>query len=139
MLVSYPKLSINLGEINWLKELKQPESKLLLEVADYFLNNEKGSIADLLSSLDKESASFIGGLMSSNPVISEENSANFFNDCLDAMKKQKPILRISELRKVFKNNSLTEDETFELQQHLLSKIDSLTKDDKELLKELSKA
>ena len=32
-----------------------------------------------------------------------------------------------------------EDETFELQQHLLSKIDSLTDDDKELLKELSKA
>ena len=139
VLVSYPKLSINLGEINWLKELKQPESKLLLEVADYFLNNEKGSIADLLSSLDKESASFIGGLMSSNPVISEENSANFFNDCLDAMKKQNPNLRISELSKVFKNNSLTEDETFELQQHLLSKIDSLTADDKELLKELSKA
>ena len=139
VLVSYPKLSINLGEINWLKELKQPESKLLLEVADYFLNNEKGSIADLLSSLDKESASFIGGLMSSNPVISEENSANFFNDCLDAMKKQNPNLRISELSKVFKNNNLTEDETFELQQHLLSKIDSLTMDDKELLKELSKS
>ena len=55
------------------------------------------------------------------------------------MKKQNPNLRISELSKVFKNNSLTEDETFELQQHLLSKIDSLTMDDKELLKELSKA
>ena len=76
--------------------------------------------------------------MSSNPVISEENSENFFNDCLEAMKKQNPNLRISELRKVFKNNDLSEDETFELQQHLLSKIDSLTDDDKELLKELSK-
>ena len=55
------------------------------------------------------------------------------------MKKQDPNLRISELRKVFKNNDLSEDETFELQQHLLSKIDSLTDDDKELLRELSKA
>ena len=126
-------------ELDWLTELKQPELKLLLEVGSYFHNNEKGSVADLLSSLDKESASFIGSLMSSNPVISKENSENFFNDCLEAMKKQNPNLRISELRKVFKNNDLSEDETFELQQHLLSKIDSLTDDDKELLKELSKA
>ena len=139
VLISYPKLSGKLEELDWLTELKQPELKLLLEVGSYFHNNEKGSVADLLSSLDKESASFIGSLMSSNPVISKENSENFFNDCLEAMKKQNPNLRISELRKVFKNNDLSEDETFELQQHLLSKIDSLTDDDKELLKELSKA
>ena len=139
VLISYPKLSKNLQGIDWIKEISQPESKLLLEVADYFVNNENGTIADLLSSLDKESASFIGGLMSSNPIILEENSENFFNDCLEAMKKQNPNLRISELREVFEKNSLTEDETFELQQHLLSKIDSLTEGDKELLRELSKA
>ena len=139
VLISYPSLGKQLIDIEWINDLKQPETNLLMEVGNYFNNNSKGSIADLLSSLDKDSASFIGGLMSSSSEVSEENSLDFFKDCLDAMKKDNPTLRISELKEVFDKKALSEDETFELQQHLLSKIDSLTEEDKELLKELSKA
>ena len=45
--------------------------------------------------------------------------------------------RIIELKEIYKNNGLSDDETFELQQHLLSNIDKLEEPEKKLLRELS--
>jgi len=61
----------------------------------------------------------------------------YFHDCLEAMKKSNPIVRIQELKEQQTKEKLTEDETFELQQHLLSNLDKLDEEDKVLLRQLS--
>ena len=109
----------------------------MLQVIEYFKNSPNGQVADLLSSLDTDSASFIGSLLSGTPLLEEKNSVAYFHDCLDAMKKSNPIVRIKELKEQQTKEKLSEDETFELQQHLLSNLDKLNDEDKVLLRKLS--
>ena len=101
--------------------------------------NENGNLADLLSSLDAESASFIGDLMQDNSLLEAKNSVAYFQDCLNALKKKIPKKRIAELKKVLSKQDLSEEETFELQQHLLSNLENLNEEDKNLLKHLSRS
>ena len=113
------------------------ESNLFLQVINYFKNHNEGQISDLLSTLDAESSSFIGGLLSTNPLLEEKNSVPYFQDCLVNMRKNNPKLRIRELKEISKERNLTNEETFELQQHLLAKLQDLDEESKQLLKELS--
>jgi hypothetical protein len=53
------------------------------------------------------------------------------------MKKSNPIVRIKELKEQQTKEKLSEDETFELQQHLLSNLEKLNEEDRGLLRELS--
>ena len=52
------------------------------------------------------------------------------------MRKSNPILRIQELKEQQTQEKISEDETFELQQHLLSNLDKLDEEDKVLLRQL---
>jgi len=136
-LVTYPKLIDEIKTTSWIEELTSPESNLFLQVINYFKNNHEGQVSDLLSTLDAESSSFIGGLLSTNPLLEEKNSVPYFQDCLVNMRKNNPKLRIRELKEISKERNLTNEETFELQQHLLAKLQDLDEESKQLLKELS--
>ena len=109
----------------------------MLEVIAYFRSNPKLGISDLLSSIDPDSASFIGTLIPTSPPIEEKNASAYLEDCLSLLKKSDSISRIIELKEIYKNNGLSEDETFELQQHLLSNIDKLEEPEIKLLRDLS--
>ena len=135
--VTYPELISEVDSTEWIKDLSRPEAHLLLQVIEYFKNSPNGQVADLLSSLDTDSASFIGSLLSGTPLLEEKNSVAYFHDCLEAMKKSNPIVRIQELKEQQTKEKLSEDETFELQQHLLSNLDKLDEEDKVLLRQLS--
>ena len=135
--VTYPELISEVDSTEWIKDLSRPEAHLLLQVIEYFKNSPNGQVADLLSSLDTDSASFIGSLLSGTPLLEEKNSVVYFHDCLEAMKKSNPTVRIQELKEQKTKEKLTEDETFELQQHLLSNLDKLDEEDKVLLRQLS--
>ena len=135
--VTYPELISEVDSIEWIKDLSRPEANLLIQVIEYFRNSPNGQVADLLSSLDNDSASFIGSLLSGTPLLEEKNSVTYFHDCLEAMRKSNPILRIQELKEQQTKEKLSEDETFELQQHLLSNLDKLDEEDKVLLRQLS--
>ena len=135
--VTYPELISEVDSIEWIKDLSRPEANLLLQVIEYFKKSPNGQVADLLSSLDADSASFIGSLLSGTPLLEEKNSVAYFHDCLEAMRKSNPILRIQELKEQQTQEKLSEDETFELQQHLLSNLDKLDEEDKVLLRHLS--
>ena len=135
--VTYPELISEVDSTEWIKDLSRPEASLLLEVIEYFKKSPNGQVADLLSSLDNDSASFIGSLLSGTPLLEEKNSVAYFHDCLEAMKKSNPIVRIQELKEQQTKEKLSEDETFELQQHLLSNLDKLDEEDKILLRHLS--
>ena len=109
----------------------------MLEVVEDFKSNPKLGISDLLSNIDPDSASFIGSLISTSPIIEEKNSLAYLQDCLSLLKKSDSISRIIELKEIYNNNGLSEDETFELQQHLLSNIDKLEEPERNLLRDLS--
>ena len=136
-IITYPALISEVDSTGWIKDLSRPEAKLLLQVIEYFKNSPKGQVADLLSSLDSDSASFIGSLLSGAPLLEEKNSVAYFQDCLEVMRKSNPKLRIQELKEQQTKEKLSEDETFELQQHLLSNLDKLDEEDKVLLRQLS--
>ena len=136
-IITYPELISEVDSTEWIKDLSRPEAKLLLQVIEYFKNSPKGQVADLLSSLDSDSASFIGSLLSGAPLLEEKNSVAYFQDCLEVMRKSNPKLRIQELKEQQTKEKLSEDETFELQQHLLSNLDKLDEEDKVLLRQLS--
>ena len=136
-IITYPGLISEVDSTGWIKDLSRPEAKLLLQVIEYFKNSPKGQVADLLSSLDSDSASFIGSLLSGAPLLEEKNSVAYFQDCLEVMRKSNPKLRIQELKEQQTKEKLSEDETFELQQHLLSNLDKLDEEDKVLLRQLS--
>ena len=138
-LIAYPELVKQLESEDWINELTSPESILFKKVAHYFQNTPNGNLADLLSSLDAESASFIGDLMQDNSLLEAKNSVAYFQDCLNALKKKIPKKRIAELKKVLSKKDLSEEETFELQQHLLSNLENLNEEDKNLLKHLSRS
>ena len=109
----------------------------MVEVAQFFLSDPKLSISDLLSNVDPDSASFIGTLISTSPTIEEKNALAYLEDCLSALKKSDSVSRILELKEIYKNRDLSDDETFELQQHLLSNIDKLEVPEIKLLRDLS--
>jgi len=136
-LVNYPHLANEVESIDWIKELSRPESDLFVEVVLFFQNSTKGTIAELLSTLDADSGSLIGSLLTEKLILEEKNSLKYFQDCLNEIKKTNPKKRIAELKLILSSNDLSEDETFELQQHLLSNLDKLDKEDRDLLKELS--
>ena len=136
-LITFPELISEIDSTDWIKELSRPEGNLLVQVIEYFQNFPNGQVADLLSSLDKDSASFIGSLLSGSPSLDKKNSVAYFQDCLKALKKANPRKRIIELKKQLAKEKLSEDETFELQQHLLSNLEKLNEEDRGLLRELS--
>ena len=107
-------------------------------MVDHFKTYPDSSEAYLLSALSDEYESFIASLLSDTPLLEEKNSTAYFQDCLKAMMKDNPIKRIKELKALLKEKKLSEDETFELQQHLLWKMDDLDDKDKELLRNLSR-
>ena len=136
-LITFPELISEIDSTDWIKELSRPEGNLLVQVIEYFQNFPNGQVADLLSSLDNDSASFIGSLLSGSPSLDKKNSVAYFQDCLQALKKANPRKRIIELKKQLAKEKLSEDETFELQQHLLSNLEKLNEEDRGLLRELS--
>ena len=136
-LITFPELISEIDSTDWIKELSRPEGNLLVQVIEYFQNFPNGQVADLLSSLDKDSASFIGSLLSGSPSLDKKNAVAYFQDCLSALKKANPRKRIIELKKQLAKEKLSEDETFELQQHLLSNLEKLNEEDRGLLRELS--
>ena len=138
-LIFYPDLISELEDMVWLRELDQPETNLLIEVAEFFSSNPNSTITDLLSSLRSDSSSFIGTLLATTPALEEKNALLYFCDCLELLKKSNSKARINDLKLVLSSGKLSEDETFELQQHLLSSLDSLQEEDKLLLRSLSKA
>ena len=138
-LIFYPDLISELEDMVWLRELDQPETNLLIEVAEFFSSNPNSTITDLLSSLRSDSSSFIGTLLATTPALEEKNALLYFRDCLELLKKSNSKARINDLKLVLSSRKLSEDETFELQQHLLSSLDSLQEEDKLLLRSLSKA
>ena len=137
-LIFYPGLISELEDMAWLRELDQPETNLLIEVAEFFSSNPNSTITDLLSSLRSDSSSFIGTLLATTPALEEKNALLYFCDCLELLKKSNSKARINDLKLVLSSGKLSEDETFELQQHLLSRLDSLQEEDKLLLRSLSK-
>ena len=137
VLLTYPYLSKEIDDPDNFSDFSQPEVHLMAEVASYFTDNPDNGISDLLSTLDKDSASFIGALISTHDPIDEKNAKEYLKDCLFNLRKSDSVTRIFELKEIFENGNLTEDETFELQQHLLSNIHKLEEPEKNLLKALS--
>ena len=137
VLLTYPYLSKEIEDLDSFSDFSQPEVHLMAEVASYFTDNPDNGISDLLSTLDKDSASFIGALISTHDPIDEKNAKEYLKDCLLNLRKSDSVTRIFELKEIFENGNLTEDETFELQQHLLSNIHKLEEPEKNLLKALS--
>ena len=137
VLLTYPYLSKEIEDLDNFSDFSQPEVHLMVEVASYFTDNPDNGISDLLSTLDKDSASFIGALISTHDPIDEKNAKEYLKDCLFNLRKSDSVTRILELKEIFENGNLTEDETFELQQHLLSNIHKLEEPEKNLLKALS--
>ena len=137
VLLTYPYLSKEIDDPDSFSDFSQPEVHLMAEVASYFTDNPDNGISDLLSTLDKDSASFIGALISTHDPIDEKNAKEYLKDCLFNLRKSDSVTRIFELKEIFENGNLTEDETFELQQHLLSNIHKLEEPEKSLLKALS--
>jgi DNA primase len=137
VILSYPYLSKDIHDIERFSNFNEPEVALMTEVVTFFKNNPEQGISDLLSILDKESASFIGALLSVHDPVDEQNANAYLNDCLFNLKKSDSVTRILELKEVFEDGKLSEDETFELQQHLLSNIHKLEEPEKNLLKALS--
>ena len=137
VILAYPFLVSEIEELERFEGFIEPEVRLMLEVVKYFTSNPKLGISDLLSNIDPDSASFIGTLISTSPTIEEKNALAYLEDCLSLLKKSDSISRIIELKEIYKNNGLSEDETFELQQHLLSNIDKLEEPERKLLRDLS--
>jgi len=137
VILAYPFLASEIKDLERFKVFKEPEVGLMIEVVQYFLSDPKLGISDLLSNIDPDSASFIGTLISTSPTIEEKNALAYLEDCLSLLKKSDSISRILELKEIYTNKGLSDDETFELQQHLLSNIDKLEEPEIELLKNLS--
>ena len=72
VLLTYPYLSKEIEDLDSFSDFSQPEVHLMAEVASYFTDNPDNGISDLLSTLDKDSASFIGALISTHDPIDEK-------------------------------------------------------------------
>ena len=137
VVLSYPYLAREIEDLDKFSNFNEPEVRLMTEVVAFFIERPEDGIADLLSTLDKESASFVGALISINDQVEEQNARDYLNDCLFNLRKSDSVTRILELKEIFEEGNLSEDETFELQQHLLSNIHKLEEPEKNLLKKLS--
>ncbi len=137
VILTYPYLVREIDDLEKFENFNEPEVKLMIEVTKFFKERPKDGISDLLGTLDKDAASFIGALISMNDIVDEQNSSDYLQDCLFKLKKSDSVTRIIELKEIFKKGQLSEDETFELQQHLLSNIHKLEEPEKNLLRELS--
>ena len=137
VVLSYPYLAREIEDLDKFSNFNEPEVRLMSEVVAFFIERPEDGIADLLSTLDKESASFVGALISINDQVEEQNARDYLNDCLFNLRKSDSVTRILELKEIFEEGNLSEDETFELQQHLLSNIHKLEEPEKNLLKKLS--
>ena len=137
VVLSYPYLAREIEDLDKFSNFNEPEVRLMTEVVAFFIERPEDGIADLLSTLDKESASFVGALISINDQVEEQNARDYLNDCLFNLRKSDSVTRILELKEIFEEGNLSEDETFELQQHLLSNIHKLEEPEKNLLKQLS--
>ena len=137
VVLSYPYLAREIEDLDKFSNFNEPEVRLMTEVVAFFIERPEDGIADLLSTLDKESASFVGALISINDQVEEQNARDYLNDCLFNLRKSDSVTRIIELKEIFEEGNLSEDETFELQQHLLSNIHKLEEPEKNLLKKLS--
>ena len=73
---------------------------------------------------------------SDHPIMRHVLEA-YLDDCLFNLKKADSVTRIIELKEIFESGNLSDDETFELQQHLLSNIHKLDDPEKKLLRTLS--
>ena len=137
MILSYPYLAKEVIELERYSDFNEPEVRLMSEVVSFFQVTPAAGISDLLSTLDRESASFVGALISMNDQVEEQNASAYLSDCLFNLKKSDSVTRILELKAIFERNELSEDETFELQQHLLSNIHKLEEPERNLLQALS--
>ena len=137
VVLSYPYLAREIEDLDKFSNFNEPEVRLMTEVVAFFIERPEDGIADLLTTLDKESASFVGALISINDQVEEQNARDYLNDCLFNLRKSDSVTRILELKEIFEEGNLSEDETFELQQHLLSNIHKLEEPEKNLLKKLS--
>jgi len=137
VILTYPFLASEIRDLERFEGFKEPEVGLMVEVIQYFISDPKLGISDLLSNIDPDSASFIGTLISTSPAIEEKNALAYLQDCLVLLKKSDSISRIIELKEIYKTKGLSDDETFELQQHLLSNIDKLEEPERKLLRDLS--
>ncbi len=137
LVLTYPYLANQITDLEKFSDFCEPEVQLMIAVVSFFKEKPEAGISDLLSTLDKESASFIGALISVNAAIDEQNAIDYLNDCISRLKKSDSVTRIIELKEIFETGKLSEDETFELQQHLLTNLHRLEEPEKNLLRELS--
>jgi len=75
--------------------------------------------------------------LATSAPIEEKNSLPYLLDCLSLLRKTDSISRIIELKEIYEDGKLSDDETFELQQHLLSNLEKLEDPEKKLLRTLS--
>ena len=137
LVLTYPYLANQINDLEKFSDFHEPEVQLMISVVSFFKEKPEAGISDLLSILDKESASFIGALISVHAAIDEQNAIDYLNDCISRLKKSDSVTRIIELKEIFETGKLSEDETFELQQHLLTNLHRLEEPEKNLLRELS--
>jgi hypothetical protein len=137
LVLTYPYLANQINDLEKFSAFHEPEVQLMIAVVSFFKEKPEAGISDLLSTLDKESASFIGALISVHDAIDEQNAIDYLNDCISKLKKSDSVTRIIELKEIFETGKLSEDETFELQQHLLTNLHRLEEPEKNLLRELS--
>jgi hypothetical protein len=136
-LIQYPNLSNEVGDFDRFEGNTQPDLLLLLKIANHFKNIPDATIAEIMSILDKDETEAIGNLLANSLPIKETNISRYFQDCLIKIENEDSGLRILRLKKIMLDRSLTEDEIFELQQHLISNLDELSDEDKSLLRSLS--
>ena len=137
LVLTYPYLANQINDHEKFRDFHEPEVQLMISVVSFFKEKPEAGVSDLLSTMDKESASFIGALISVNAAIDEQNAIDYLNDCISKLKKSDSVTRIIELKEIFETGKLSEDETFELQQHLLTNLHRLEEPEKNLLRELS--
>ena len=137
LVLTYPYLANQITDLEKFSDFNEPEVQLMIAVVSFFKEKPDAGISDLLSTQDKESASFIGALISVHAAIDEQNAIDYLNDCISRLKKSDSVTRIIELKEIFETGKLSEDETFELQQHLLANLHRLEEPEKNLLRELS--
>jgi hypothetical protein len=135
--IQYPSLSNEVGDFGRFAGNTQPDLLLLLKIANHFKNIPDATIAEIMSILDKDETEAIGNLLANSLPIKKTNISRYFQDCLIKIENEDSGLRISRLKKIMLDRSLSEDEIFELQQHLISNLDELSDEDKSLLRSLS--
>ena len=65
-ILSYPYLAREIEDLDKFSNFNEPEVRLMTEVVAFFIERPEDGIAGHLGTLDKESASFVGALISIN-------------------------------------------------------------------------